>query len=360
MSNSAQIKRNWQDILRHVGCIDQLAGVRRLTYTSGRRDGIRGYEVYNATGLHFNVMESRCLDIFNLWYKGTPFAFVSKPGMVSAQFADTHGVNFLRSAGAGLLYTCGLTNAGGEYKDDNTYDVFHGRIRFIPPENCGCKEEFLDDDFVLTVHGEMRDARLFGENLLLSREIKTSINSKSIQINDVIENRGFEEQEFMFLYHLNAGYPIVDEGCKLFIPSASISPNNDAAKKQLDQWGTVTAPVDGAIENVFTHNLMRDEKDQVHAGVYNEKLALGIAYVFSYSALEYIVEWRSMGSGDYVLGILASNNHCAGRSFERSNGTIKHIKPFERKKLGVTITILDGEKDLLEFREQFNRCTIKG
>jgi hypothetical protein len=44
-------KVDFQNLLRRVGNIEQLAGIRRISYTSGRRDGIRAFEVYNAAGL---------------------------------------------------------------------------------------------------------------------------------------------------------------------------------------------------------------------------------------------------------------------------------------------------------------------
>jgi hypothetical protein len=328
-------------------------------YTSGRRDGIRGYEVYNAAGLHFNVLESRCLDIFNLWYKGVPFGFVSKPGMVAAPYADLHGVNFLRSAGAGMLYTCGLTNAGNAFAEEGTDDIFHGRIRFIPPENSGSWEGWQGDDYLLKIYGEMRDARLFGEHLVLSREISTSLESKTVDIKDTVENRGFEEQEYMILYHLNCGYPVVDKGCKVFVPSAGCRPMNPAAEKLKHEWKEVSDPVDGFAENVFVHRLFHDSGGRVYAGIYNEARRLGIAYSFDYSALDYIVEWKSMMSGDYVLGLFAANNHGAGRAFERSNRTIKRIKPFEKVQNHLTIAVLDGPDDLADFIRKFEACSIE-
>jgi len=347
-----------QELLRRVGCIDQLAGVRRFSFTSGRRDGIRGYEVYNMGGLHFTVMESRCLDIFNLWYKGIPFGFVSKPGMVAAPYADLHGPNFLRSAGAGMLYTCGLTNAGTAFQEEGVDDIFHGRIRFIPPENCGCYEGWEDDDYVLKIRGEMRDARLFGEHLVLSRIISTSLESRTIVIDDVIENRGFEEQEYLVLYHFNIGYPVMEKGCKIYLPSASCRPMNGAAEKLKGEWNEISDPIDGSIENVFTHKLMRDRDGRVYCGLWNENKKLGIAFSFDFSVLDYIVEWKSMGSGDYVFGFLAANNHGAGRGFERANGTVKHIKAFEQVKNRLTMDILDGDEDLAKFVERYEGCTL--
>jgi hypothetical protein len=359
MSDLRQSSQEWRSLLRHIGTVEQLAGINRFTYTSGKRDGIHAFEVYNNAGLHYTVMESRCLDIYNLWYKGTPIPPISKPGMVAAPFADLHGVNYLRSISGGLLYTCGLSNVGGPFTEENTDDIFHGRIRFIPAENCGSRAGAEGDDYILRISGEMRDASLFYENLALKREITTSLNGKSITIHDVLENRGIKRQEFMIMYHLNCGYPILDEACKVFIPSSGVRPMNPSAEKSMDQWDKVSGPSDTIPDDLFVHKLFHDEEGCVHAALYNEKIGLGVSYSFEFSAMEYIVEWRCLKSTDYVMGIFPSNNHCAGRGFERQNGTIKYIDPFEQKKLGVVITIIDGEKDLAEFKRKFIRCNQK-
>jgi hypothetical protein len=355
-----QSKSKWQNLLRYAGNIEQLTGINRLTYTSGKRDGIRAFEVYNNAGLHYSVMESRCLDIYNLWYKGTPLSYLSKPGMVAVPFTDLHGVNYLRSICGGLLYTCGLSNVGNAFIEEGVDDIFHGRIRLIPAENCGSYAGLKDDDYLLRIFGEMRDTSLFYENLVLKREVLTTINSKSITVQDYLENRGIKEYEYMVMYHLNCGYPIIDEGCKIFIPSAGVKPMNPSAEKLQNQWDKVIAPSDAISDDIFVHNLFHDKDGLVHSGLYNEKIGLGIFYSFEYSSMEYIVQWRCMKATDYVMGLFPSNNHCAGRKFERDNGTIKHIKPFEQKKLGVTITIIDGDSDLAEFMKKFNGCDQKG
>jgi hypothetical protein len=360
MDDLRQNGQEWRDLLRHVGTVEQLAGINRFTYTSGKRDGIHAFEMYNNAGLHYTVMESRCLDIYNLWYKGTPIPPISKPGMVAAPFADLHGVNYLRSISGGLLYTCGLSNVGGPFQEDGVDDIFHGRIRFIPAENCGSYAGEESGDYVLRISGEMRDASLFYENLVLKREISTSLNSKTITIHDTVENRGVTRREFMFMYHLNCGYPVLDAGCNVYIPSAGVKPMSPSAEKLINTWDMVSGPSDTIPDDIFVHSLLHDENGLVHAALYNEKIGLGVSYSFDFRAMEYIVQWRCLKSTDYVMGLFPSNNHCAGREFERQNGTIKHIDPFEQKKLGVAVTIIDGEKDLEDFKRKLRGCSRKG
>jgi len=192
----------------------------------------------------------------------------------------------------------------------------------------------------------------------LSREVSATIDGKTINVKDRVENRGFEKQEFMLLYHINWGYPLVDVGTRVFIPSKKVRPMNATSEENAGEWMHVSDSINGCAENVFVHELRHDRQNQAYAGLYNDKLKLGVGYSFDVGALNYIVEWKSMMAGDYVYGIFPSNCHGAGRRFERDNGTLREIGPFERKQAGFILTILDGENDLRGFLSNYEACVL--
>ncbi len=347
-----------QDRLRYLGNLRQLCGINRFTYSEGKMDGVRAYELYNAAGLHFTCMDSRCMDIYRLSYKGVSFPFLSKPGLCGPQHTDLHGINFLRSIGGGLMYTCGLSNVGNAFAsaEEGIDDVFHGRMRFTPAENTASFTRWEGDDYVLGVHGEMRDASLFKDNLVLSRTVTTGIDSKTITVSDTVENQGFETQELMLTYHVNLGFPLVRAGCEVLIPSAGVTPMNPAARENLDDWRTVIPPVDGYAENVFVHDLWKNAQGRVTAGLYNHELGLGLMLTFDHAAMPYMVQWKSMMSGDYVMGMFPSNNHAAGRGYEREHDTIRRIAPFAKIEAGYVLTVLDGQADYDAFAARVRAC----
>ena len=50
---------------------------------------------------------------------------------------------------------------------------------------------------------------------------------------------------------------------------------------------------------------------------------------WSGDTLPLLSQWRSMGSGDYVLGLEPCNTTLQGRHTERENGTARILKAFE-------------------------------
>ena len=358
MENS-EMQNDKKDALRKVGNFRQLCGVRRMTIGEGKADGQRLYQVYNAKGLEMTLVESRCLDIYDLRYKGINIPFMSKPGLVGVAHGDLHGINFLRSIGGGMLYTCGLSNVGAAYSDDNGDHIFHGRLRFIPAENPSSFKNWENGTCTIGVQGEMRDAALFKDNLVLQRTVTTTLYGKIVTIKDVIENQGFEPQDLMLMYHVNTGYPLLDEGVEVFIPSSETIPMNEAAKAGQSGWREVMEPVDGYDENVFIHKLKHDADSRVWAGLYNNKLQMGISLSFNSNMLENLLQWKSMKTGDYALGLQPTNCFANGKEYEINNGSLQRIDPFAKKEFELNIGILDGEQDKEEFLKKFNSCDIK-
>lgn len=56
----------------------------------------------------------------------------------------------------------------------------HGRMRTTPAEHAGADAYFDGDEYVISVKGEMREAELFGENMVLRRTIETRLGFNSI------------------------------------------------------------------------------------------------------------------------------------------------------------------------------------
>ena len=73
------------ELLKQLGNIGQIAGIRESRLLRGRGEGIAIAEFYNAAGLRFTVVPDRCMDLFDLSYKGVNLGFQSKNGLTSPQ-----------------------------------------------------------------------------------------------------------------------------------------------------------------------------------------------------------------------------------------------------------------------------------
>lgn len=334
-----------EDLLRRVGSMQQAAGIRAVRYMEGRAGGMKAFEVKNDR-MSFMVLEDKCLDIGELSYKGCNMNFLSKPGLTGRAHYDTNGGEAIRSIMGGMLFTSGLRNICTPCTVQGEDFPMHGRIRTTPAEHV-CSDAWWEDGvYRLRIAGEMREAALFGENLVLRREITTAYQEKSIHIRDVVINQGFREEPFLILYHFNIGWPLLSEECDLIIPSSETLARDREAMRGLSKWNTIEEPIDGEPEYVFLHEMAADENGNTFAAVYNRELEMGLQISFSKKALPYFMEWKSRASGDYALGLEPANASVYGKQYHLERGDHPSIGPQEEVVIELTLTVLDGEEDL--------------
>ena len=334
-----------QELLRRGGSVQQLACIRPMTYTEGRCAGLRAYEVKNGP-LEYKVLADKCLDVGELSYRGINFSFLSKPGLQGRNHYDTRGQEALRSIMGGMFFTAGLENICAPCTVDGTEYPMHGRIRTTPAEHLSAGAAWEGEDYVLRISGEMREGELFGENLVLRRSLETVLGQKSLTLTDEIENQGFRDEPLMLLYHINIGYPLLDEGTRLLAPTRSVTPRDQAASGHEDRWNLMDPPRDNEPEYVFIHDLAWDSKGNGVVCVVNDRLKLGLKIQFTGEHLPYFMEWKSTASGDYVLGLEPANSSVYGRPYHEAEGSLHRLPPFAKERNVLTFTVLEGEEEL--------------
>ena len=340
-----------EELLRKIGSMQQAAYVRPVTYGEGRAAGLRAYEVKNGP-LYFKVLADKCLDVEEFTYKGVGFNFLSKPGLQGRNHYDTNGQEAQRSIMGGLFFTAGLENICAPCCLNGKDYPMHGRIRTTPAEHLRADGVWEEDDYVLRVGGEMREAELFGENLLLRRSIETRYGEKTVTVTDIIENQSFRPEPLMLLYHINIGYPLLDEGTELLAPTRSVKARDEGSKGHEMDWNRMDGPKDNEPEYVFIHDLARTEEDQTVICVLNDRLSLGLRLEFSCKNLPYFMEWKSTASGDYVLGLEPANSAVYGRPFHEAEGSLHHLPPFETETNVLRFSVLDGKEELDRARKE--------
>lgn len=349
---------NKQDLHRRVGSIQQIAKVRPLTYSEGRAENLRAYEVKNGT-LQFTVLGDKCLDITDASFNGVNVSFLAKPGLMGRNHFDTHGDEALRSIMGGLMFTAGLENICPPCTSGGKDYPMHGRIRTTPAEHLCADAQWTDDGYTLSVSGEMREAELFGENMVLRRKVSTTYPGKTIVVEDEIENQSFRSEPMMILYHCNLGWPLLSEDCEIVLPTLEIIPRDADAEKYMATYDRMEAPIDNEPEAVFLHRLAADEDGNTFASIINEKLGIGVKITFNRNELPYFMEWKTLASGDYAVGLEPANSSVYGRMYHEERGDLHMMEPFAKEHKKVVFTFLEGKEELDAVRAEAKKLTEK-
>ena len=331
-----------QDILRSVGHISQIAEVRSTEILTGRGGGSKALAVKTGSGLEFTVLQDKCMDIFDVRYKGINLGFIAKPGVTAPQYFDPIN-EFHHYFQGGMLFTCGLRNAGAGSMDQGEQQTLHGRIGNIPADNTGVNARWEGDEYLISLFGEMREAKLFGENLVLHRRIETALGEKRIKVIDRVDNENCSSEALMLLYHINFGFPFLGPDLKLMLPKGTASiPRDEVAASGVDVLHSFTAPVDGYMEQCFYHSMTAETNGDTCVLLRNSALDLAVYIKYNIDRLPVTTQWKCMASGDYALGIEPANCHVEGKDLERANGTLREIAPFGSVEFGFELGILEG------------------
>lgn len=323
---------NREQLLRYSSNMDQLFGIRRMISDDGKAKGSTVYEVRNGSGLSFDVLPDNGLDLGQLSYKGINISWLGKPGMVSPYSFFPLENEFNNIFSGGMMFTCGLLNTGEGNIDKGQFMPEHGRYHSLSSSEVCAR--FHEEDNAVILTGKVIQGQLFAHNLELRRKIKAPIGQNRIIVEDELRNNTPETVEYMLLYHCNFGYPFLDESLKLQLPECTkIIPGNKFSEgKEIDLRCQFTPPVDGYDERVFFHDVEIKENN-AELKVINENLKIGVSLKWSADTLPHLIEWKSMRSTDYVLGLEPSTNHVIGRKRAREAGTLLSIAPFGCKKM---------------------------
>ncbi len=320
----------------YIGHDSQLYGIEEHRLIGGKGDGMRLYEIRNGKGLELTVSPDRCGDITRLRLKGMNLSYLSPCGYVAPAYYDNVGTNWLNSFTAGFLTTCGLQAVGSPCEDAGKQLPLHGSIANTPCEHA----YFYEEDGALIVRAVTKDEVIFGPKLLLDRTIRISLEKNSVEICDTIENRGDQTEPFEILYHMNMGYPLLDEDSVITIPSAEVTPRDAHAAEDLGNWMHMQKPTPGYQERCYYHRFA----DQTgRAAIFQPKLGMGIEITFDAKELGGFVEWKMMGVRDYVLGLECGNCYPDGRDVMRRMGMLKFLAPGERKTYTVNVECVERQ-----------------
>lgn len=333
----------------------QIASAEQFVFEDGRMDGVRGCRVKNGSGLEYCILMSNCLDLYSLTYKGINMSFLSKPGVLHPSYFNVHGYEYHRFFHGGMLYTCGIGNIGAACTEGEREYNFHGRISQTPAEQVSVVEGWENGRYRIEVSGKMREASHYGENLVLHRTITTYLGEKKLKIKDIVTNEGYESEAVMLLYHMNFGYPFVDEGARIILPKGELFEKQLASEQALKQRNVVSGAVDEMEADIFYHRPNCDRDGYSYAGIVNEKLGICMYEKYQTQNLPMLVQWKSMRNGEYAVSLEPCSQFPENRMVEGAKNALHYLEPFESAEFEIEMQILDNVEEIAAFEEMVSQ-----
>ncbi len=338
------------ELARHIGLESQLGGVRLGELADGNRRGLRTAEIDTGSGLAYTVLLDRGMDIGVARYKGASLVWESPTGPVHPAYFEEEGRGWLRTFHGGLVVTCGMTTAGAAASEDGEDLGLHGRISHTPATNVWADGAWRGDEYEMWVRGKMRQAVVFGENLLMDRRVWSRLGESRLWVRDVVTNEGTQTTPHMLLYHINLGFPLLAEGTELLAPSRVVTPRDAIAAPGLDVHNRYEAPIDGYQEQCFYHDMAADADGFVTVILANRAFGggqgLGMYLRYRQAELPIFTQWKMVCAGTYVAGLEPANCRVEGRPKDCAEGLLQFLEPGESRETLLEIGVLGSNAEI--------------
>jgi hypothetical protein len=347
--------KSWDraSLLRRIGSIRQIGGAQPVVLDDGPERGVRAIEVRTGTGFCFTVLPDRGMDVWRAEFRGASLCWHSPTGPIAPAYFEPAGLGWLRGFAGGMLVTCGLTYLGAPTRDEGKDLGLHGRASYTPAAQVGIHEDWKGDEYHIVIHGQVREAAVFGENVVLSRKIRTSLGENAFRLEDEVENAGHEPVPHTILYHVNAGFPLVDEGAELLTPRGKVTPLDAEAAREPDGWARFEPPAAGTKERCYAHAF---GGERAAVALVNRARGLGYALRWKTAQLPCFTEWKMTGAGIYVVGTEPGNVVPAPRDKMRAEGRLPLLAPGERRRTELEFAVLASADEIRAAEDEIRRA----
>jgi hypothetical protein len=350
-----------EELLRRVGRLNQVGGVELLTLNEGRERGVRVLEFVTGSGLSFRSLVDRAMDIGFASYQGSSLSWLCNPGFPGPWYFEPEPLGMLRTFGGGLIFTGGLDHIflpaedsaeqyGYPIRPRESYPL-HGRLSSVPARLASYGNRWEGDECHLFAEGEIHQVSAYGESLLLRRRISSALGANDFQLRDEVENIGFHRTPHMLLYHINPGFPVLDEGSELLFDGEAIPIYKTADAVPPSPFH---GPRSGFVEQAYQLVPRPDPGGKVTIILANrafgEGRGLGIYVRYDCTQLPYCILWRMLGEGDYAIGIEPCTNPAKPRAEQRAAGQISFLEQGERRVYDLAVGVLPKNEDIRDMR----------
>ncbi|SKB29416.1 protein of unknown function [Parapedobacter luteus] len=334
----------------------QVGGIETAVLDDGPGRGTRIAWINTGAGLRYKVVIDRGLDIADAFYNAYGLAWISHLGVIAPRPGGYRGIEWLNAFGGGLLTTCGLDHVGGpeadEYGERGLHSQFSGLSATIESI---VQPDPLAGRLDMHITGTVKQSQPLGAQLVLKRTISGKLGEPAIHIRDEVINHGNTPAPHMLLYHMNLGWPLVDEGSDICWKGRWTSregEDNARIFRKGMPFRKGKPPLEehaGSGEEAAFIDVEADVEGKCLCGIHNPELGIALSIAFEKKQLPWLTNWQHWGPGEYVVGLEPGTHPPIGQSRARSDGSLILLQPKERRSYGMTIRILDRPEDIIAF-----------
>jgi galactose mutarotase-like enzyme len=320
--------------------------IETQTLRGGRQDGVDVIEVDNGA-MRFVVVPTRGMNVWKCWLGSRELSWPSPvEGPVHPSFVpleEASGAGWLEGFDE-VLTRCGLhSNGPPEFAADGRLtNPLHGRIANSPAH--WVEASYDEETQEIAIEGIVCEQRFGAYSLQLTSRISTRLGETALRVNDRVANRTSRPADCQLLYHINFGFPLLDEGSQLIAPVARLTPRDESSAAGLNDWDRYSVRDETVAEEVYFLELAADSQENTQALLKNGAGHLGVSVRFNVRQLPYFTLWKDrLGAENFrVTGLEPGTNYPNQRTLESRAGRVVSLGGAEEKEFEVMIQFHAG------------------
>jgi Domain of unknown function (DUF4432) len=320
--------QNWEITSQELGLKPTKPfSVRMRTLHGGRQEGVCIVDI-DTGAMKISVVPTRGMNVLEAiagnvrigW--NSPVSEVVNPAFV--ELNGRGGLGWLEGFNE-MVTRCGYEWVGHPGMDKGVLLTLHGLAANIPASKVVLS---IDEGppYTIRLKGDLKEQAFKLVNFVIATELSTEAGA----------------QEYEALYHSNFGPPLLDPGARFSAPVQQVSPFNDKAAADMDDWQTYREPTRDYDETVYNVVPYGDENGKTLTVLHNAAGDLGISLGYDIQQLPVFSLWKNtdtLGQG-YVTGLEPGTSFAYNRSYQRALNRVPTIGAKEQRQFDITFTLL--------------------
>lgn len=317
--------------------------VTMRTLHGGRQEGVSVIDIDNGT-LKLTLVPTRGMNVLQASVGGVRMGWDSPvKEVVNPAFIELNGrggLGWLEGFNE-LVTRCGYEWVGHPGMDNGELLTLHGRAANIPASKVTLH---IDEQppYAIRLKGELKEQAFKKVDFSVQTELVTEPGATRFDLNDTLTNNGDYPKEYQALYHSNFSTPFLEEGARFAAPVKQVSPFNDKARADLDNWQTYRGPTPDYDETVYNVVPYGDDKGQTQTVLHNQAGNLGVSVGFNTQQLPVFSLWKNTdtrGQG-YVTGLEPGTSFSYNRHYQRPLNLVPTIGPKQQRQFQISYSLL--------------------
>jgi hypothetical protein len=159
----------------------------------------------------------------------------------------------------------------------------------------------------------------------------------------------------MLLYHINLGWPLLDQGARMIAPVTAIRSANMPPEVQQTGYRVQSGPIQGHVQQVLDLEFVAEADGRVPVALVNDRIGLGFALEFDASVFRCLQQWQAFGEGVYGFGLEPATSHWGSRADADSAGEIIWLQHLQSRTYRSRLCVLDGTEAIAAHETRVER-----